>query len=161
MTAVAHEAEIVYRGAGPGGEQLVTVECGGQPLGPLGPLRHVLRHSHAGHSWGYPEPGPSDLARRLIIAALGDQAHCATCAGTGRIAIRCDETDAERVDPYEPSEHDGGDWQVAHCWDCEGGFARLPYQRFTSDVVAGLPRTGWVLTRSSILDWLRTERDRP
>lgn len=47
------------------------------------PLVHHVRHSPDGFSWGYNGSGPSELARCMLIASLGDAAWCAVCGGKG------------------------------------------------------------------------------
>lgn len=39
------------------------------------PLRHYVRHSPTGFSWGYYGSGPADLARSLLWDALGAEPH--------------------------------------------------------------------------------------
>ena len=155
------DGAVVYHGYGNtdrAGARLVTVERDGQLLGEL---RHVMRHSPTGMSWGYGGSGPADLARSLLVDALGGTAHCATCAGRGQLACRITgdtEDPAPVTTPYDPQLHSsphGGEWEVVTCWDCDGdGLIPIPYQAFKREIVAGLPDDQWVLTRAEILDWL-------
>jgi hypothetical protein len=39
------------------------------------PLPHIVRHSPTGLEWGYGGSGPADLARSLIMDALGHDVH--------------------------------------------------------------------------------------
>lgn len=48
-----------------------------------GPLAHYVRHSPDGFAWGYAGSGPTELARCLLIASLGEEACCRTCDGQG------------------------------------------------------------------------------
>lgn len=158
--------EVYYRGHGSAklgsGARLVTVEQDGQVLGLL---RHVVRHSPTGMTWGYGGSGPADLARSLLIDALGDQAKCGTCAGGGQLALS-HTGGQDLVEPYDPIRHspvddgDGSRWELTGCWDCDGGLVHLPYQQFKFDVVAGLPDPGWVLTRQQLLGWYNAHADK-
>lgn len=49
------------------GPAAVTVTVGGRTR----PLRHRVRHSPAGFSWGYGGSGPADLARAILWDHLG------------------------------------------------------------------------------------------
>lgn len=158
--------EVYYRGHGngrPSGARLVTVEQDGQVLGLL---QHVVRHSPTGMTWGYGGSGPADLARSLLVDALGEQARCATCAGSGQLALSYPDG-RELVEPYDPTRHgptpDDGEvagWEKARCWDCDGGLVHLPYQQLKFDVVAGLPASGWMLSRQQLLNWYSTHVDK-
>ena len=57
-------------------------------------LPHIKRHSPGGFEWGYAGSGPADLARSLLIDALGPAAACPLCDGTVYIAWREDLGDA-------------------------------------------------------------------
>lgn len=124
-----------YRGYGndntAGGRLVARVDDDGNQA----PLRHVVRHSPSGMSWGYAGSGPADLARSLLIDMLGDAAICGTCGGTGR-------------------ERQAWDIDDVRCFPCSGeGWRELPYQRFKFDVIAGLPES-WTLTSDEIGAWL-------
>ena len=70
---------VLYRGhnlSRPGGGLLVVIEAGGELVGLL---PHHVMHSPTGMTWGYDGAGPADLARSLLIHALGDAARCAGC----------------------------------------------------------------------------------
>jgi hypothetical protein len=61
---------VLYRGYGndnPAGGRLVVVEVDGD----VTPLPHQVKHSPIGMSWGYHGSGAADLARSLLIHALG------------------------------------------------------------------------------------------
>lgn len=155
---------VVYRGYGPdnpAGGRLVVIEVDGKVMGPLA---HAAKHSPSGLSWGYLGSGPADLARSLLIDALGDDARCAVCAGTGEvvydITTGCEipsrratsqlvVVNGETASQPRYSEPMG-------CLECENGCAVLPsvYQPFKRDVVAYLPEDGWTLTRAEIRDWV-------
>lgn len=143
--------EPYYRGHGsgePGGGRLVTVEQDGQVLGLL---RHVVRHSPTGMTWGYAGSGPADLALSLLVDALGEDARCGTCRGHGQVWQRF-TADGEQLEPVDPASGDDS-CELLSCPDCEQGLALLPYQDLKFAVVAGLPEHGWVLPRSQVLAW--------
>jgi hypothetical protein len=129
----------------------------------VGVLRHYVKHSPTGFSWGYGGSGPADLARCLLIDALGKWALCAECAGTGRQVY--DEAAGAFV-PFDPdADYSPGEAEtVGQCVDCYGtrftAAVESNYQRFKFDVVAGLPQAGeWELSRDEIVGWL-VERSR-
>lgn len=125
-------------------------------------LPHYVRHSPDGFSWGYGGSGPAELARCLLIQALGDKARCGTCGGTGQIVYVGGE--AMSVARAE-SEFEVGDptsmWnpaQVYTCMECEDGISVEPamYQQFKFDVVAKMTMDQpWSLPRSQVLAWHR------
>jgi hypothetical protein len=144
------------RGKGAGPRPIVIEDDAGEMTGVLG---HVVRHSPTGMTWGYAGSGPADTARSLLIAALGDDARCGMCAGTGRIVY--DETAGEEPpewpwDPtIRPEEYEGRGLTVDRCWqwDCDGGFIRLPYQEFKFEFVAGWGPE-FRMGQDEILAWL-------
>jgi Family of unknown function (DUF6166) len=103
----------------------------------VGLLHHHVRHSPDGFSWGYTGSGPADLARCLLIDALGDEARCVECAGTGRLA---DDAGAHR------------------CHHCDGdGYHVDGYQQFKTDVVARFPPR-FTITDTELIDWWQRHR---
>lgn len=63
----------------------------------LGPLRHIVRHSPTGMEWGFLGAGPADLARSVLLDALGREAGCPGCSPVG-----CgDHCDGFRAVPYQ------------------------------------------------------------
>jgi len=143
---------VVYRGYGEnrwGGGRLVAVESGGEVVGPL--LHHV-KHSRTGMTWGYDGLGPADLARSLLIHALGDAARCVVCDGTSEVVYD------KATDTYVPAGIASGPRfsEPTRCAACEDGWNVMSstYQRFKCDVVAQLPDDGWRLTRIEVLAWL-------
>ncbi|OHU47339.1 hypothetical protein BKG82_27190 [Mycobacteroides chelonae] len=146
---------VIYRGYGnqkSSGGRLVVVDVNGD----LSPLPHQSKHSPTGMSWGYSGSGPADLARSLLIHALGDRARCATCAGSGEVVYdtvaRLDIPVASRSPDADPGRYS----EVLGCNECEEGCAvsRACYQRFKHDVIAGLSESGWSLTQNQILQWV-------
>jgi hypothetical protein len=95
-----------------------------------------------GLSWGYGGSGPADTARSLLIAALGADAMCHTCGGTGRLAFDPNVGEEPSAVPWDPTkppqEYAARGLEVTRCWDweCDGGFRQLPYQAFKSEQVA-------------------------
>jgi len=150
----------VYRGYGPldspAGGRLVTVTRDGIES----PLRHIVRHSPTGMTWGYAGSGPADLARSILVDALGDQARCQLCRGTARLAVPQDEdSDADIVafdgdlHGWHRDEQHRRAFDVQRCWKCEQGIVALPYQQFKFEFVAGWPEFGWAITQEAVLAW--------
>jgi hypothetical protein len=110
--------------------------------------------------------GPADLARSLLIHALGDDARCRVCDGSNNVVY--DTTTDSDVPAQRAHDVRLVDEKLAAarfsppmpCLGCEGGWALTPaaYQRFKFDVVAGLPDTGWTLTRAEVLAWYQRYR---
>lgn len=114
----------------------------------LGRLEHrVVRHSPDGFSWGYCGSGCAELALNLIIDALGQEAWCAHCGGTGSVT----EVDG------------GGEEYLGRCARCRGerlGPLAQPiiYQAFKREVVADWPTDApWRISRAEIIAWIRRE----
>lgn len=135
----------VYRGT-PGTPGDVVVFDG--PPGACGtPLRHHVRHSPTGFSWGYGGSGPADLARCLLIDALGDDAMCKVCGGNGHVVYDDELRDFRPLrgpDDWREANEKSAQWgdadAVVGCFDCDSGIARgLPYQAFKFEVVARWP----------------------
>lgn len=138
---------VTYRGhadAAPAGPRLVTVEHNGEVVGLL---PHIVKHSPDGMSWGYGGSAPADLARSLLLAALGAAAKCSSCDGTARVVH--DPLRGKQV-PASAAEHVPG---VKRC-ACGDGWAQVPYQEFKWEIVAKLPDQGWTLTNNQIVTWL-------
>ncbi|SPX88402.1 DUF6166 domain-containing protein [Mycobacterium xenopi] len=99
-----NHGEISYRGYGPycpAGGRLVVIEIDGEVIGPL---PHAVKHSPTGMTWGYCGSGPADLARSLLIHALGDDARCTVCEGTGEVVYDI-TTDREIPSRHADLEH--------------------------------------------------------
>lgn len=151
--------DVVYRGVGndnPAGGRLVLVETPDGDV--IGPLRHVVKHSPSGYTWGYAGSGPADLALSLLTDALGEAAKCATCNGTRRVVFPTNAEDPVAFDPENPEHVRLAEYTEGPltCWDCEGGTRRLPYQAFKFAFVARWPES-WTIRRSEILAWLVTQ----
>lgn len=132
---------LVYRGYGPestAGPRLVTIE---DHTGFTAPLPHHSLHGEDGFSWGYGGSGPADLARSLIIHALGNSALCTTCRGTAVIPHA-----RAMADQPEPTP----------CTRCHRGYmvSMELYQLFKADVIAHLPLTGWTIRHFEVMRWL-------
>lgn len=152
---------VIYRGYGndnAAGGRLVMLEVDGQVC----PLPHQAKHSPTGMSWGYHGSGAADLARSLLIHALGADARCPVCDGTAEVVYDV-ETDADVPAGVAMAHRTAADSaqerysEVMGCCHCEDGSLVVPslYQPFKRDVIATLPEEGWVLTRADILEWVR------
>jgi hypothetical protein len=146
---MAKREEVIYRGHGnenPAGGRLVTIET---PEGEtLGVLRHVVKHSPTGYTWGYGGSGPADLALSLLVDAVGDESRCPVCKGTQRVIFVDSAAEPVAYDPDDPrhvriAEDSEG---PLVCWDCENGRRPLPYQAFKREFVAVFPST-WTTAR--------------
>lgn len=118
-------------------------------------LPHITRHSPTGMEWGYGGSGPADLARSLLIDALGPAAACPLCNGTVYVAWTADWDDAAADPvPYDPSEHhDLAPELITDCY-CDDGYRVLPYQAFKFEYVARWPEDHWSMSRADVLRWL-------
>ena len=143
-------ATVMYHGYGDAAAaagRLVTVTRDGSKA----PLRHIVRHSPTGLTWGYGGSRPAGLARSLLVDALGPAADCSTCRGVR--AVLC----STPVSTPEWGVPRTGGAVLERCPDCDDGVSRaLPYQDFKFAVVAQLGDS-LTLTRDQILNWL-TER---
>jgi hypothetical protein len=131
------------------GGALVTLESATGEL--LGPLPHYVKHSPDGYGWGGHGSGCAELARCILITALGDETRCPECTGTGRLPAADDESEV----PFDPAVHRAE--QTARCWHCEDGIRLAPalYQRFKEAVVAAWPAGAeWRITVGEVRDWL-------
>jgi uncharacterized protein DUF6166 len=108
-----------------------------------GRLTHHAKHSPDGFSWGYAGSGPADLARSLLIDALGDAARCATCEGTRKVEVPAESAFAA----------------PATCWACTDGWGPLVEQTYQTFKFAVVSEWGdsWAITRDEILLWLRRQ----
>ena len=116
-----------YHGArlGDGGYRVIAHD---KQTGGRYDLPHVKRHS-LGLSWGYEGSGPADLARSLLIDALGPAAACPLCDGTVYV-VWCGDLGDAAADPvpYDPERHRDADPElIANCY-CDDGYRALPYQ---------------------------------
>lgn len=155
------EEEVWYHGigSGPEGRAVAVEDADGNPSGVL---RHVVRHSPSGMSWGYQGSGPADTARSLLIAALGEDAKCGSCAGTGHVVYHRESDEESAYDPRRaPEEYAASGLQVSRCWqaDCDGGYRHLPYQDFKREHVAKWDRE-WRMSRGEIRAWLRAYQEK-
>jgi hypothetical protein len=165
MTGAAQAGdELIYHGngSGAGGRPILVETPDGRQTGVL---RHVVRHSPTGLTWGYGGSGPADTARSLLIAALGRDAICRTCGGTGRLVFDPNAEEEQPPipwDPGRPSEEYAVDGlEITQCWDweCDDGYRRLPYQAFKWEHVATWGNE-FRISRSQILSWLSQHEHR-
>lgn len=129
------------------GQRMITAHD--KNAGTREPLRHIVKHSPTGMEWGYSGSGPADLARSLLIDALGPAAVCPVCAGTRRVVW---QPDGQEV-PYDPATAGPGA-EVLGCIACDRGYRQLPYQDFKFLVVAGFKHDAWRIERADIIGWL-------
>jgi hypothetical protein len=145
-----HE-DLIYHGYRPqdgAGAALIAIETpdGAQ----VGVVRHVVKHSPSGLSWGYSGSGPADCARSILIAAIGeDQALCLACGGTRRVVY---DPTTDDFRPYVPGADADADY-ASTCGDCDDGYRQLPYQQFKFDVVAGWGDE-WRMPLAEVVAWL-------
>lgn len=121
-------------------------------------LPHVVRHSPTGFDWGYGGSGAADLARSLLIHALGRDALCRTCLGTRKVIWSDADTPAPW--PFHPCLAADVDRElIGTCPDCDDGHrADLPYQAFKEEHVAGWGDM-WRIGRPEILEWVADRED--
>jgi hypothetical protein len=151
-----------YRPDNPAGGRLVVIEIAGELISPL---PHIVKHAPDGLSWGYCGSGAADLARSLLIHALGERARCGSCRGTGHVVYTPTLAESARgsalfvvIGDPEP-----GSLLPWSCPNCDQGYAIAPvvYQQFKDEVVANLAQGGWTLTRGEILRWLERHPEMP
>lgn len=145
--------EVVYRGTATNATrvQVVTSGSASEPTR-VKALPHHVKHSPTGFSWGYAGSGPAELARCLLIDALGDRATCTTCNGVSKVTAIDDGEGMFR--PTQPGDDPA---HVIGCIDCDFGFGpevERCYQTFKFEVVAAWPQTEpWQIAREEILAW--------
>lgn len=113
------------------------------------PLEHHKKHSPTGFGWGYGGSGPSDLARCLLIDALGLLALCSVCRGSGRVS-------SGRDGVLKPAEKTVANSDACpECYgDGIGSALELNYQHFKWDVIVQLPMDKeWEMPRSDVVEW--------
>jgi hypothetical protein len=117
------------------------------------PLVHIVTHAPiSGFSWGSAGAGAADLARSLLVDALGSHALCPACAGRQFVVWRGPDID-EDPEPYDPALHaEVDDERVTACL-CRDGFRDLPYHGLKVAFVARLP-DHWKVGRDELLHWL-------
>jgi hypothetical protein len=124
----------------------------GDPCGwlVLGELPHVVQHSPSGMNWGFGGSGPADLARSLLLHALGDARFCRACDGAGYVIH-----DADGTRPLDPTRDAAGAENLAAypCPDCDDGLAPIRVQRFKWEFVTHWGDE-WRMSRLEILHWI-------
>lgn len=124
--------------------------------GRVTPLTHHKRHSPTGFSWGYEGSGPAELARCLLIDALGDRAKCGSCSGFGRVEYRDDEgVEFVPVSPTFVLDES----EITDCPDCWGSgvspLVERNYQTFKRERVATVRAfDAFEITDVEIMQWL-------
>lgn len=146
--ASPQEGDATYHGwVRPDGHTAVVVQS--QSGTTYRPLTHLAHHSPAGLAWGFSGNGPRDLARSLLIDALGKHAICPTCdrpparqapGNSSSMTRQADQATARRRTANCPNQ-------------CDAGILPVPYLRFTEQVIAAhLPYgKAWSLQRSAII----------
>jgi len=131
-----------------------------------GTVAHIVKHSPTGMAWGYAGSGAADCAQSVLAAALGPLAACPECDGTQLTVF---DPEIPRPDgmgdfrAYQPGTDPPADVLdpelTGKCW-CEGGFRKLPYQRFKFAFIAGFPADGeWTMRREDIVRWFLDQPD--
>lgn len=123
------------------------------PAGTRWPLVHFVKHSPAGFGWGYYGSAPVELARCLLIDALGSVALCPMCNGHQWLtwpALDGDD-DPRPYDPGRDGEADLNDL-VSPCY-CGDGIRPLPYHPLAAEMIRNLP-DHWRISRADLLTWL-------
>jgi hypothetical protein len=123
------------------------------------PLVPFTRHSPRGFEWGEVCPGAADLARALIIDAVGPAALCEGCNGTRMMVLDPGWNGDPEHEPSRPY-HAAKDAalpaeRVAECV-CGDGIRQLPYRDLEYAVVAQWKGDTWTMTRAAILEELTT-----
>ncbi|MEU6719871.1 DUF6166 domain-containing protein [Nonomuraea sp. NPDC046802] len=143
--------EVIYHGYRRAtGGSFITIET---PDGDhIGVVRHLPLHSPTGLSWGYNGSGAADCARSLLIAALGDDAACRTCKGTGQVVL---DPGSGKELPYEPDNAATYNPDLLFHCACEDRYRIGPsiYQAFKFTFVSQWGDE-WCMPRSAILTWL-------
>jgi hypothetical protein len=151
MTDTQDVVEVYYRGYinESGGRVIATETPDGETVGVL---RHYVKHSPDGFSWGFAGSGPADTARSLLLAALADN-RCLECNGTTKVMF--DAADSAKERPFDPGTDDPDSELLFQCHVCDDGLAAVPYQDFKFQVVARWDGDeGWRMSRTEILLWL-------
>jgi hypothetical protein len=150
----APAAEVWYQGTGDG-HTVAVEDQDGNLIEQLPHIEHAPSecHSPTGFSWGYAGSGPAELARNLLLHALGDAARCPACGGC-RHVIWPKDPDAEGPIPFDTAKMDECDPETGgRCYDCDDGYRRLPYQDFKFEFVAGWGN-GWRISQAEVRQWL-------
>lgn len=116
--------------------ETVTVED--HSTGVVSRLPHYVRHSPDGFLWGYGGSGPAELARCLIIDALGSAAW-------------------EHGERNAAGDTPNGPFQT---YGVVSSLVELTYQAFKEQVIARLDRhKDWTLTQNRVLTFVRQEAE--
>ncbi|MFN2533864.1 MAG: DUF6166 domain-containing protein [Pseudonocardiaceae bacterium] len=115
----------------------------------------MVRYSPTGLNGGYQGSGPADLARSLLIAALGDHARCPACAGTTKLACNRTTTATSPTTPAvrQPTTRS---WSSV-AWHAMTGTGRCP-TKFPNRA-RGTWGNQWRIRRADIQAWLARRGD--
>jgi hypothetical protein len=170
IDVVAPADDVVYVGRRTSrDEPIITIET---PAGePISGLPHIVRSAAppGGLEWGYGGAGPRDLARSLLLHALGDAAVCHTCGGSGYMRVRAEPSAPQGyvTEPYpvgvEPVPEENRVWCGNHA-SCDEGYTKVPVGPFLVEFVRTWPTapgSEWRITRRQILAWMARRSTRP
>jgi len=144
------------------GEVRQTIVIAHDPdTGWRGNLIHFPRYAStdAGFDWGHLGGGASDLARCLLLDALGAAAICPDCHGRERLVWLGPDVD-DGPEPYDEARHADADPDLITACICGDGLRMLPYRALELELVARWRGDGWRVTRAQLLHWLVSQYER-
>jgi len=157
--------DVLYigrRGPGRGDPSVVIETAGGELLGILPDFRRTGDASTI--EWGYGGRGPTELARNMLLHALGEDAVCWRCRGNGYLRTRADPNAPKGyvVEPYDPGDEPEPDFRPLcdNHRGCNEGYLRMPTHAFVERFLLHLsrePETEWRLSQAEILQWLHSD----
>ena len=120
-----------------------------------GNLIHFPRHTStgAGFDWGRTGAGAADLARCLLLDAIGSAAVCPDCGGRERLVWLGPDVD-DGPEPYDEARHADVDPELITACICGDGMRMLPYRALELEMVARWRGDSWRVTRADLLAWL-------
>lgn len=143
----------------PGGEPAAVVVITHDPWsGWRANLIHFPRHARA-FDWGQPGGGAADLARCLLLDALGPAAICPDCEGRERLVWLGPDVD-DGPEPYDAARHADTDPELITACICGDGMRMLPYRALELETVARWRGDGWRITRADLMAWLVGQYER-
>ncbi len=162
LDLVAPAEDVVYVGRRTfDDEPIITIET---PQGEaISGLPHIERSAAPGGlEWGYGGAGPRDLARSLMLHALGEAGLCHTCGGSGYMRVRAEPCAPQGyvTEPYPAGVEPLPEENRVLCGNhagCDEGYASVPVGAFLDDFVRTWPNgpgTQWRITRREVLAWL-------
>lgn len=151
--ALASPDDVRFHGRRlPNGDTVITIESLDGTTAEK--LPHHVKHSPTGFNWGYGGSGAAETARCLLLASLPNP-YCRVCGGTRkRVPDGVPFDGSPRYRPFKPGEDRVEAAADCHDWNCDDGFAVLPYQSFKEEFVAAWEGDEWFLPRSAVTSWL-------